>query len=55
MSIFSRYEYEHYHRHEPPHIKQNRRPAPGISFQTTNITTLIHDCIELGAELPLSQ
>lgn len=40
-----------HHRHEPPNIKQNRRPAPGISFQTTNITTLIHDCIQLGAEL----
>lgn len=40
-----------HHRHEPPDIKHNRRPAPGISFQTSNLVTLIRDCIELGASV----
>ena len=30
-----------HHRHEPPDIKQNRRPAPGISFTAPNLPTLI--------------
>lgn len=37
-----------HHRHEPPDIKHNRRPAPGISFRAPNLPTLIADCIELG-------
>jgi len=37
-----------HHRHEPPNIKDNRRPAPGISFTARNLPTLISDCIELG-------
>jgi hypothetical protein len=37
-----------HHRHEPPDIKHNRRPAPGISFTASNLATLIADCIELG-------
>jgi len=37
-----------HHRHEPPDIKHNRRPAPGISFQAPNLPTLIADCIEMG-------
>lgn len=44
-----------HHRHEPPDIKHNRRPAPGISFQTSNLATLIRDCIELGASLAEAQ
>jgi hypothetical protein len=40
-----------HHRHEPPDIKHNRRPAPGISFETTNLVILIRDCIELAASL----
>lgn len=40
-----------HHRHEPPDIKHNRRPAPGISFQAPNLPTLIQDCIELGKSL----
>ncbi len=50
-----------HHRHEPPApaaqsdltIKHNRRPAPGISFEAENLTTLIADCIELGKSLGL--
>ncbi|MCK8600487.1 toxin-antitoxin system TumE family protein [Desulfoferrobacter suflitae] len=38
-----------HHRHEPPHIKHNRRPAPGITFQAPNLPTLIADCIALEA------
>ena len=38
-----------HHRHEPPDIKHNRCPAPGISFQAPNLPTLIDDCILLGA------
>jgi hypothetical protein len=37
-----------HHCHEPPAIKDNRRPAPGISFTAPNLPTLIADCIELG-------
>jgi hypothetical protein len=37
-----------HHRHEPPNIKHNRQPAPGIGFQAPNLPTLIADCIELG-------
>ncbi len=39
-----------HHRHEPPDIKHNRRPAPGISFTEPNLPTLITDCIALGSE-----
>lgn len=50
-----------HHRHEPPApsaesemtIKHNRRPAPGISFESSNLGTLIADCIELGKSLGL--
>ncbi len=50
-----------HHRHEPPDpsaqseltIKHNRRPAPGISFESQNLTTLIADCIELGKSIGL--
>ena len=37
-----------HHRHEPPAIKDNRQPAPGISFTAPNLSTLISDCVELG-------
>lgn len=40
-----------HHRHEPPDIKHNRRPAPGITFQAPNLTTLIEDCLALAAAL----
>jgi hypothetical protein len=36
-----------HHLHEPPDIKHNRKPAPGISFQAPNLPTLIADCIAL--------
>ena len=39
------------HRHEPPDIKHNRKPAPGISFDAPNLATLIADCIKLGEVL----
>lgn len=37
-----------HHYHEPPEIKHNRRPAPGISFQAPNLPTIIADCMALG-------
>jgi hypothetical protein len=37
-----------HHLHEPPDIKHNRKPAPGISFTAPNLPTLIADCIALG-------
>ncbi len=40
-----------HHYHEPPRIKQNRLPAPGVSFTSPNIPTLIADCLELGERL----
>ena len=36
---------------EPPDIKHNRRPAPGISFRVPNLPILIDDCIALGATM----
>jgi len=41
-----------HHYHEPPDIKHNRKPAPGISFQSPNLSTLIADYIALGASQP---
>jgi len=41
-----------HHLHEPPRIKHNRKPAPGISFQAPNLPTLIADCVALGASQP---
>jgi hypothetical protein len=40
-----------HHRHEPPEIKHNRQPAPGISFHAPNLPTLITDCEALGKTL----
>ena len=37
-----------HHYHEPPDIKHNRKPAPGISFTEPNLPTLIADCLVLG-------
>lgn len=37
-----------HHLHEPPDIKRNRQPAPGIDFVAPNLPTLIADCIALG-------
>lgn len=37
-----------HHYHEPPDIKHNRQPAPGIISQAPNLPTLIADCIQLG-------
>ncbi|MFL7794354.1 MAG: DUF6516 family protein [Anaerolineae bacterium] len=37
-----------HHLHEPPDIKRNRQPAPGIDFIAPNLPTLITDCIALG-------
>lgn len=39
-----------HHRHEPPDIKHNRKPASGISFTEPNLPALIADCIALGDE-----
>jgi hypothetical protein len=39
-----------HHYHEPPDIKRNRRPAPGIGFQSPNLPTLIADCVALVAQ-----
>ncbi len=40
-----------HHRHEPPDIKHNRKPAPGLTFHVPNLPTLIADCVELGTTL----
>ncbi len=37
-----------HHLHDLPDIKRNRKPAPGLSFQAPNLSTLIADCIALG-------
>ena len=40
-----------HHRNEPPEIKHNRRPAPGISFTAPNLPALIAAGVALGADL----
>lgn len=40
-----------HHRHEPPDIKHNRRPAPGISFTAPNLPVLLADCLAVGESL----
>lgn len=40
-----------HHYHEPPDIKRNRKPAPGISFTAPNLAILIADCVELNKTL----
>ena len=40
-----------HHRHDPPNIKQNRLPAPGILFDAPNLETLIRDCVALDESL----
>lgn len=37
-----------HHLHEPPDIEHHRQPAPGISFTSPNLPTLIETCIQLG-------
>ncbi|MFZ5819060.1 MAG: toxin-antitoxin system TumE family protein [Chloroflexota bacterium] len=37
-----------HHFHEEPSIKQNRKPAPGISFDSPNLPALIKACAKLG-------
>ena len=37
-----------HHLHEPPGIKHNRKPAPGVSLAAPNLPSLIADCIALG-------
>jgi hypothetical protein len=39
-----------HHLHEPPDIKHNRKPAPGISFAEPNLPTLIADCIAIESD-----
>jgi hypothetical protein len=39
-----------HHFHEPPDIKHNRKPAPGISFAEPNLPTLIADCIAIESD-----
>ncbi|MDI6770102.1 MAG: DUF6516 family protein [Anaerolineales bacterium] len=39
-----------HHYHEEPGIKLNRRPAPGITFDSPNLPRLIEDCLRLGGE-----
>lgn len=36
-----------HHRHDPPDIKGNRAPAPGISFESPNLPALIADSVTL--------
>jgi hypothetical protein len=41
-----------HHYHEYPDIKHNRKPAPGISFTTPNLPTLIADGAALSPRHP---
>lgn len=40
-----------HHRHEPPDIKHNRQPAPGLSFAAPNLPQVIADCVALEKSL----
>jgi len=37
-----------HHKHEPPDIKHNRKPAPGISFESPNLPKLIAEIGQLS-------
>lgn len=37
-----------HHYHDPPDIKHNRLPAPGISFESPNLLRLIEDALLVG-------
>lgn len=37
-----------HHLHDPPDIKHNHKPAPGITFHAPNLPTLIIDCMALS-------
>jgi hypothetical protein len=37
-----------HHFHEEPNIKQNRKPAPGISFDLPNLPILVETCAKVG-------
>lgn len=37
-----------HHFHEEPSIKQNRKPAPGISFDSPNLPILVEVCAGMG-------
>jgi hypothetical protein len=37
-----------HHYHQEPDIKHNRQPAPGISFDSPNLSTVITDCVALS-------
>jgi hypothetical protein len=37
-----------HHYHVEPDIKHNRQPAPGLSFSTSNLPTLISDCLKIA-------
>jgi len=37
-----------HHFHEEPSIKQNRKPAPGISFDSPNLPALVEVCTGMG-------
>lgn len=37
-----------HHFHEEPDIKRNRKPAPGISFDSPNLPMLMEVCARLG-------
>ena len=39
-----------HHFHEEPSIKQNRKPAEGISFNAPNLPRLVEACIRLNVE-----
>ena len=39
-----------HHKHELPNIRQNRKPAPGISFNNPNLPLLIAEIATLSAE-----
>lgn len=39
-----------HHYHEEPAIKNNRKPAPGISFDAPNLPGLIEVCMRLREE-----
>ncbi len=42
-----------HHKHQPPNIKRNRVPAPGLSFTVENLSTLIRE-FEQNLLAPLS-
>jgi hypothetical protein len=41
-----------HHKHVPPDIRRNRIPAPGLSFEQPNLSSILSEIVDLGESDP---